>query len=397
MRRLSVLLVALLVVGVGVAVPASGVGTTAAEGTLAVTSAPGGPSQQTTEATDGNGTEADETAANGSVEPGARIAGVISVQGSEVSGEVASRALGERLRRAQSDRAKARVIAAQVNVSRERLRELRERKQRLAQAHENGSLSTGAYHARLARVTAEIRSVERLTDQTERTAAGLPAQTLDRQGVNASAIRALQSEVRNASGPETAAAARSIAGGQVGRGLDQTAANDSAAPGQSGDAPGHSEETDAADSDRSDGPPDSNAGDHRSGGPPNAGEETGANDASNASDDSGASDSPPSSANDASNASDATNASGASPPPSDDDATNASDGSGASGGSQPSGNAANESDDSGASGGSQPSGNATNASDGSGAGDGPPAGAGDGSSGDDRTSLVSWLSTLLGR
>jgi len=247
MRRLPVLTVALLLVGVAVAVPASGVGTTAAEGTPAATSTPAAPLQQTG-ATDGNETDANETG-NGSVAPGARLAGVLGVQGSEVSGEIESRALEERLDAAQSDRAKARVVATQYDESRERLRQLRERRRQLTEAYENGSIRTGAYHARLAQVTAEIRSLERLTNRTERSAATLPAETLDRQGVNVSAIRALGRDVRNASGPEAAAAARSIAGDRVGRGMARVATNDSAGPGRSGDAPGRS-----GDSGRSDAP-----------------------------------------------------------------------------------------------------------------------------------------------
>ena len=242
MRRLSVLAVALLLVGVAVAVPASGVATTAAEGTPAATSTSAVPLQQT-EPTDGNETDANETE---SAAPGARLAGVLGVQGSEVSGEIESRALGERLNAAQSDRAKARVVATQYNESRERLRQLREREQRLTRAYENGSMSAGAYHARLAQVTAEIRSLERLTNRTEQTAARLPAATLERQGVNAAAVRALRRDVRNATGPEAAAAARSIAGDRAGRGMAPTAANNSSAPGRSGDAPGRSDVNEAA-------------------------------------------------------------------------------------------------------------------------------------------------------
>mgnify|MGYP000616264146 CR=1 FL=1 len=149
MRSVSALLVAFLVVTagapVGVAAAASG-GTSlsAATATGAAQVQDGGVQAQTTATTPTNGTDTNETAtprgdstatadetaseSNGSgVAPGAKLAGVVAVQGAEINGEVASRAFGQRVAAAATNDSKAAVVAAELNTSQERLETLRAR------------------------------------------------------------------------------------------------------------------------------------------------------------------------------------------------------------------------------------------------------------------------------
>lgn len=174
--------------------------------------------------------QADRTAGNGSVAPGEQLSAVVGVGEAELSGDVESRAYSIRIDRANSSDAKAAVVADQLNATAERLAELEAEKAALETARENGSISEGQYRARVATLHAESRSVARLANQTNETAAGLPAATLEANGVNVTAVRTLQDRAGNLTGPETAAIARDIAGENAG----QTARPGEAA-GRSGD------------------------------------------------------------------------------------------------------------------------------------------------------------------
>jgi Skp family chaperone for outer membrane proteins len=265
MRSVSALLVAFLVVTagapIGVAAAASG-GTSlsAATATGAAQVQDGGVQAQTTATTPANGTDTNDTAApdgdststadetasesNGSgVAPGAKLAGVVAVQGAEIDGEVASRAFGQRVAAAATNDSKAAVVAAELNTSQERLEALRTRLDELEQARASGNVSQGRYNARAAQLTAEINAVERQLEQSNETASALPKQVREENGINTSNIERLRTEARNLSGPEVAAAAREIAGENSGRGLgdaEDVPGLSGETPGQSGDAPGQS-------------------------------------------------------------------------------------------------------------------------------------------------------------
>ncbi|WP_336336257.1 hypothetical protein [Haloarcula brevis] len=192
MRRATpVVLAVVLVVGTLAAVPAA----TMAQETDTVT-----------EQADANATP-----------PGAQLAGVVSVQGAEIDGEVQSRTFGIRVAQANTDDAKAAVVADQLNDSEARLAELQQRKRALERARENGSMSEGEYRAKAAQLHAETKTVQRLTNETNETASRLPAEALERKGVDASAIQALSQRANELSGPEVAAIARGIAGPGVGQ------------------------------------------------------------------------------------------------------------------------------------------------------------------------------------
>jgi len=219
--------------------------------------------------------------------PGAKLAGVVGAQQAEIQGEVDSRSFGLAVAAARSNGSKARVIANQSDQLQERLRTLEARMTRLNQSYRNGSIATGAYHARLARLTAQLRMFERLTNETAESASTLPPETLRQQGVNVSRLERLRTHARNMTGPEVAAIARQVAGPNVGNpvgprrgppndrpghgppgdapGQDQS--GDTPGQGQPGDAPGQGKPGDApgqnrtnttgADQNRTSGPPDS--------------------------------------------------------------------------------------------------------------------------------------------
>jgi hypothetical protein len=193
-------------------------------------------------------TETNETSSNESIEPGAQLSGVVGVQEAELDGEVESRAYGIRVAQSSSDNVTAAVVADQLNATEERLTEIEAEQDALEAARENGSISEGQYQARAATLYAQSQSAERLANQTNETASGLPAETLDANGVNVTAIRSLQDRAANLTGPEVAAIAQRIAGPSAGeQARPDAAGNASEAPDRAGGAP---ENTTDAGSDR---------------------------------------------------------------------------------------------------------------------------------------------------
>lgn len=168
--------------------------------------------QQTETETQANQTEGNDTAA-----PGAQLSGVVAVGDAELDGEVDSRAYDIRVDRANGSDGKAAVVADQFNRTSERLGELEDRRQQLEQARDNGSMSEAEYRARVASLHAESTNAERLVDKTNETASELPAETLEANGVDVTAIRTLSDRAANLTGPETAEIARSVAGDSAGR------------------------------------------------------------------------------------------------------------------------------------------------------------------------------------
>jgi len=149
---------------------------------------------------------------NATVQPGAQLAGAVSVGEAELDGEVQSRTFGIRVAQANTADAKAKIVAHQLNDSEQRLEALEERKQELQEARDNGSMSEGEYRAKVARMHAETKNVERLASETNETARGLPVETLEANGVNATRIKMLSDRANELSGPEVAEIARGIAG-----------------------------------------------------------------------------------------------------------------------------------------------------------------------------------------
>jgi hypothetical protein len=206
-RPASTLVVALLVVGAMIAVPAVSASHTVGAQELTPTDG----------AADG-----DE-----SIAPGERFSGVVGVQKAEIDGDVESRAFAIQVANAESDDAKASVVAQRHQQNEQRLAELQERLSDLEQARENGSISYGEYAARTAAVHSELRNVERSTNETAEVAEGIPDETLAANGVDREAIDTLRKNASEMSGQEVADLARPIAGPSVDRGPpERTAAPD---------------------------------------------------------------------------------------------------------------------------------------------------------------------------
>jgi len=193
MKRTGVL-VALFVVGMVVA-PAAGV---LAQGTEGGADGPGD---------EPNGTD---------VRPGERLSGVVGVQSAEVDGDIERNAFRIRLERADDNATKARHIAAKVDEAETRLAALEERKAELQTQRQRGAMTKGQYRARMARLATEVETVGRQLNQSDAAAADLPPSTLDRNGVNTTAIRALMGDADRLRGGEVSEIAREIAGDRSG-------------------------------------------------------------------------------------------------------------------------------------------------------------------------------------
>ncbi|MDS0278949.1 hypothetical protein NDI85_14200 [Halomicroarcula sp. S1AR25-4] len=168
-------------------------------------------------------TQTEQRSENATVAPGAQLAGAVGVQGAELGGEVEARAYGISVAKANTDNARAAVVAEETGELEVRLEALRQRKAALQQARENGSMSEGEYRARTAQLHAETRTVERLATQTNETASTLPAEALEAEGVDMAAVRSLADRSEELTGPEVAEIARSIAGNDVGEGVGPAA------------------------------------------------------------------------------------------------------------------------------------------------------------------------------
>jgi len=197
MRATVLFATALLVVGAAAPLAAAGVGADAAST---------GSSVVVQEDDAANESEGTETA------PGAQLAGVVDVQAAEVEGEIERRAFGLQVAAANSNASKASVVADHVEDLDGRLAELRDRKQELRDARENGSISESRYRAEMAGVAARISTLQRLTNETTETARDIPAGDLAERGVNESDLDRLRAAAGNLSGPEVASIARDVAG-----------------------------------------------------------------------------------------------------------------------------------------------------------------------------------------
>lgn len=197
MRATVLLVTAFLVVGAGapfaVASPASDTPAASATESTAVQDDPGNDSEN-------------ETA------PGARLAGVVNVQEAEVEGEVEQRSFGLQVAATASNASKAAVVARQAQSLDERLAELRERKQSLEAARENGTISAPRYRAEMAALAARISTLERLSNATAEVARGVPADVLVDHDVNVTAVEQLRTAAGDLSGPEVTAIARNVTG-----------------------------------------------------------------------------------------------------------------------------------------------------------------------------------------
>lgn len=157
-------------------------------------------------ASDHNETEADPVA------PGERLAGVVGVQNAEVEGDLSNRTYGVRLANAESDAAKADLVAERLAEDEARLADHEARLADLEADREAGTISEGTYRAKVAVVASENAQTERSAAQTAETARGLNDSVLAERGINVTAIEELRANASRLGGPETNEIARGIAG-----------------------------------------------------------------------------------------------------------------------------------------------------------------------------------------
>ncbi|WP_411964604.1 hypothetical protein [Haloferax sp. YSMS24] len=189
----------------------------------------------------------DETAANSTNEtpPGQKLSGVIGVQASETDGELERRTFETRLAKANSNASKAAVVAGQVDTIRDRLTALQQEKQRLEEAHENGSLPDGAYRVKMTRTVADIERTKSMLNQTSDAAADIPAEDLREKGVDTAELDRLRGSANELAGPEVAAIARDLAGENPGKGLEK-AKKDRKSGNETADADRNGNDSDAS-------------------------------------------------------------------------------------------------------------------------------------------------------
>lgn len=148
--------------------------------------------------------------------PGEQFAGTVSVGEAEVENDVEERAFANRLSEADNDSERAAVIAAELNETEDRLAELREQREQLRTAYENGEISEREYRVKTAKLAAQLSGVEEITNRSETAAAGIPNGTLAANGVDTERIDRLRSSASELRGGEVADIARNIAGPNAG-------------------------------------------------------------------------------------------------------------------------------------------------------------------------------------
>jgi hypothetical protein len=195
--------------------------------------------------------ETDDEDGKAEIAPGERLSGVVGVQQAEFDGEIERNAFRIALERADDNATKASRIAEKLNQSQERLAELNERKAELQQQRETGNITEGKYRARMAKTATEIENTKQQLNQSNETAAQLPAETLEANGVNTTAIRALMNNASEMSGGEVSEIARSIAGDRSGM-VDRGAAGDRGPGEDRGGERGPGGESDDSDGDAAD-------------------------------------------------------------------------------------------------------------------------------------------------
>ncbi|MFB6310528.1 MAG: hypothetical protein ABEH64_05020, partial [Salinirussus sp.] len=161
------------------------------------------------------------------VAPGQQLGGVVDVGEAELETDMASRTFGLAIAQADSPAAKAAIIKDRVDAVERSVERLDERLADLRAARDNGSLSQGAYRARVAAIAAERAGAAQLANATAAASADLPVDVLEANGVNVDAIEQLRNRARELGGQEIAEIARNIAGPAVGQ-----------PPGRSGTVPG---------------------------------------------------------------------------------------------------------------------------------------------------------------
>lgn len=166
----------------------------------------------TSGATAAASTGADNHSNDSNLSAGQQLSAVVGVGEAEVEGDVEERSFGLRMGNASTDEERAAVVGEKTEDLREDLNEVRDRMDDLRQARENGSIGESEYRAKVTPLAARATALERQVDATAAASEGLPADLLEENGVNASAIQELKTDAGNLSGGEVADIARGIGG-----------------------------------------------------------------------------------------------------------------------------------------------------------------------------------------
>ncbi|MFB6094501.1 MAG: hypothetical protein ABEJ77_06135 [Halanaeroarchaeum sp.] len=221
-------------------------GTTTRGGTTGGANATNTNATRTTTTQNGS-VDATVDASNGTISPGARLAGLIGARQAEHRGAVETRALAVRFERAETNASDAAIVANATERIEERIAALEDRLETVERRYENGTISRGTYYGRVTSLTARIEALERMANRTVAHARALPAPALRAHGVDVTEVAALANRTRGLGSSRAAAIAKRVAGPAVGRpvGTPPGRPNGSVGPpGRVGTGPGsHAGET----------------------------------------------------------------------------------------------------------------------------------------------------------
>ncbi|MFW6448249.1 MAG: hypothetical protein ACOC0X_01780 [Halobacteriota archaeon] len=145
--------------------------------------------------------------------PGERLMAGVGATDAEFDADVRERSYGMAVSDATGDLdAIADLVQDQLANASERLTEIEDRIDDLEAAHDDGSITAGRFQAEVARLEAERRSIERLTNISATATAGHPDAHLAERGINVSAIAQLRERAHALDGRNVSRIARSIAG-----------------------------------------------------------------------------------------------------------------------------------------------------------------------------------------
>lgn len=212
----TLLVVALVAVAAVVAAPVAALGASTGSATAPAT----GPSSADV-ATDltadrSVATAADNHSNDSNLSAGQQLSAVVGVGQAEVEGEVEERSFALQLGNASNDSERAQVVGENARTLRQELSDVRERIDELRQAREDGNISEAEYRARVAPLAARAQGLERQVNATSNASEGIPADVLEANGVNTSALQELKNNAANLSGGEVSEIARSIGGPNTG-------------------------------------------------------------------------------------------------------------------------------------------------------------------------------------
>ncbi|WP_435155356.1 DUF7096 domain-containing protein [Haladaptatus sp. DFWS20] len=149
-----------------------------------------------------NTLQTDENTTSSNSTLGAEISSFMQVSTSQAKGTVDTGLWVARFNETKNRSARKSLVRHQVSNMQTELENVRQRKQALVEARNNGQISTLQYQAKMSEIVGEIRSLEHAINQTKSRA--------DKVGVRNNKLRQLDKEANTVGGPEVAEVARSL-------------------------------------------------------------------------------------------------------------------------------------------------------------------------------------------